>query len=218
VAVLALMREGLKACTVRAQSAAERATALCIAHAPSCDDAKRTAEVAEAGCNLLALIPTPAQRDAVCHEMIPVCQTVIDDAHSSVVKGPDSSNLGGVEGGFVGGVVGGMLGGVEGGKHGQPLYAGVGGVSNPELISKKQPIYPEIARKAKVSGQVILQVVVRKDGSVGDISVLRSPGSKFGFDEAAIAAVKQWRYKPAQQNGKPVDVYFTVVVDFVLED
>jgi len=121
-----------------------------------------------------------------------------------------------------GGVVGDdsvMLGGVDGGMLDGPLYAGIGGVTNPELIlsTKKQPTYPESARKAKVSGQVILQVVVRKDGTVGDIQVLRSPGSKFGFDEAAIAAVKQWRYKPGLQNGKPVDVYFTIVVDFVLQ-
>jgi protein TonB len=122
-------------------------------------------------------------------------------------------------GGVVGGVLGGMLGGVDGGMLDQPLYAGIGGVTNPELITstKRQPTYPEIARKAKISGQVILQAVVKKDGTVGDIQVLRSPGSKFGFDEAAIAAVKQWRYKPGLQNGKPVDVYFTIVVDFVLQ-
>ncbi|PYS94803.1 MAG: hypothetical protein DMF50_11375 [Acidobacteria bacterium] len=101
----------------------------------------------------------------------------------------------------------------------QPLYAGIGGVTNPELIpsSRVQPRYPEIARKAKVSGQVILQAIIRKDGSVGDVQVLRTPGAKFGFDEAAEAAVKQWKYKPGLQNGKPVDVYFTVVVDFVLQ-
>ena len=85
----------------------------------------------------------------------------------------------------------------------------------PEVVKQVKPDYPEIARKAKVQGQVILQAVVRKDGTVGDIQVLRSPGSKFGFDEAAIAAVRQWRYKPGLQNGKPVDVYFTIVVDFV---
>ena len=110
-----------------------------------------------------------------------------------------------------------MLGGVDGGMLEQPLYAGIGGVSNPEPITKTKPSYPEIARKAKVQGQVILQAVVRKDGTVGEVQVLRSPGSKFGFDEAAIAAVKQWRYKPGLQNGKPVDVYFTIVVDFVLQ-
>jgi protein TonB len=101
----------------------------------------------------------------------------------------------------------------------QPLYAGIGGVTNPELIpsSKTQPKYPEIARKAKIQGKVILQAIVRKDGTVGDIQVLQSPGAKFGFDEMAMAAVKTWRYKPGLQNGKPVDVYFTVVVEFVLQ-
>ena len=101
----------------------------------------------------------------------------------------------------------------------QPLYAGIGGVTNPELIpsSKVRPKYPEIARRAKIQGKVILQAIIRKDGSVSNITVLKSPGSKFGFDEQAIAAVRQWRYKPGLQNGKPVDVYFTVVVDFVLQ-
>ena len=100
----------------------------------------------------------------------------------------------------------------------QPLYAGFGGVSNPELIpsSKKTPRYPELARRAKVQGKVILQAVVRKDGTVGDVQVLQSPGSKLGFDEAAIEAVRQWRYKPGLQNGKPVDVYFTIIVEFYL--
>ena len=82
--------------------------------------------------------------------------------------------------------------------------------------TKIQPKYPEIARKAKIQGKVVLQAVIKKDGSVGDIQVLQSPGAKFGFDEAAIAAVRQWKYKPGLQNGKPVDVYFTVVVTFEL--
>jgi protein TonB len=130
--------------------------------------------------------------------------------------------VGGVVGGVIGGVIGGVLGGVPGGVPGgmldQPLYAGFGGVTNPELIasSKKLPVYPELARRAKVQGQVILQAVVHKDGTVGEITVLKNPGAKLGFDEAAISAVKQWRYKPGLQNGKPVDVYFTIIVDFYL--
>jgi protein TonB len=100
----------------------------------------------------------------------------------------------------------------------QPLYAGFGGVTNPELIasSKIVPRYPELARRAKVQGQVILQAVVHKDGTVGEVTVLKTPGAKLGFDEAAMQAVKQWRYKPGLQNGKPVDVYFTIIVDFYL--
>jgi TonB family protein len=121
-----------------------------------------------------------------------------------------------VVGASVGGGLGGTLGGVDGSLLVQPLYAGIGGVTNPELIqaTKVPPRYPDAARKAKISGKVFLQAVVKKDGSVGDIQVLQSPGSKFGVDEAAIAAVKQWRYKPATQEGRPVDVYFEIVVDF----
>jgi protein TonB len=133
--------------------------------------------------------------------------------------GEEGGVEGGVVGGVIGGVVGGVIGGVSGGLLGsEPLQAGIGGVSNPELIleTRVQPKYPEIARKAKVAGRVILQAIVRQDGSVGDIQVLTSPGKSFGFDESAVEAVRQWRYKPGLQNGKPVDVYFTVVVEFTL--
>jgi len=138
--------------------------------------------------------------------------------------GEEGGMEGGVEGGVVGGVIGGVVGGVVGGVSGgllgsEPLQAGIGGVTNPELIleTRVQPKYPEIARKAKVAGRVILQAIVRQDGSVGDIQVLSSPGKNFGFDESAVEAVRQWRYKPGLQNGKPVDVYFTVVVEFTLK-
>jgi TonB family protein len=137
-----------------------------------------------------------------------------------VAGGMEGGVEAGVAGGVPGGVVGGVVGGVSGGLPGlAPLQAGIGGVTYPELIpeSRVQPRYPEIARKAKVAGRVILQAIVRRDGSVGDIQVLSSPGKRFGFDEAAIAAVRQWRYKPGLQNGKPVDVYWTVVVDFPLQ-
>jgi protein TonB len=51
---------------------------------------------------------------------------------------------------------------------------------------------------------------------VGNVQILTSPGAALGFDEAAIEAIRQWRYKPALQDGKPVDVYMTVVIDFTL--
>jgi protein TonB len=99
-----------------------------------------------------------------------------------------------------------------------PVLAGVNNVSNPVLIesTKIDPEYPELARVARVDGQVILQAIVRKDGSVGDISVIRVNRPNLGFEESARSAVLQWRYEPALQNGKPVEVYFTVVVDFSL--
>lgn len=99
-----------------------------------------------------------------------------------------------------------------------PLIAGVQGVSNPvkiEALSPK-PEFPEIARRARLMGEVTLQAICYKDGTVGDIQVLRSSRPGVGFEEKAIEAVKQWRYEPATQNGKPVDVFFTIVVNFNL--
>jgi len=99
-----------------------------------------------------------------------------------------------------------------------PLLAGVGDVTNPVLIpeSKIEPEYPELARVARLEGNVILQAIIRADGSVGDVQVLRTNRPNMGFEDAAVEAVKQWRYKPATQNGRPVEVYFTVFVDFKL--
>ncbi|MEE9229329.1 MAG: energy transducer TonB [Acidobacteriota bacterium] len=99
-----------------------------------------------------------------------------------------------------------------------PLMAGIGNVSNPVLIasSRVDPTYPDLARQAKVQGRVILQAVIFKDGTVGDIQILQTPGEKLGFAQSSIDAVSQWRYEPALQNGRPVDVIFTLVVDFTL--
>jgi len=99
-----------------------------------------------------------------------------------------------------------------------PLLAGVGDVTNPVLIqeSKVEPEYPELARVARLEGNVILQAIIQADGSVGSIEVLRTNRPNMGFEDAAILAVSQWAYKPALQNGRPVEVYFTVFVDFKL--
>ncbi len=99
-----------------------------------------------------------------------------------------------------------------------PLLAGVGDVTNPKLIeeTKLQPEYPELARVARLEGNVILQAIIHSDGSVGDLQVLRCNRPNMGFEDAAVAAVQEWRYEPATQNGKPVEVYFTVFVEFKL--
>lgn len=92
-----------------------------------------------------------------------------------------------------------------------------GEVTPPKLItsSRVPPSYPEKERKRSGEVKVILQGVIQKDGSVRDLAVLRSPGR--AFEEAAIAAVGQWKYQPATKNGEPVTVYFAIVVEFQLE-
>ena len=102
---------------------------------------------------------------------------------------------------------------------GGPLLAGAEGVSMPVIIqeSKIKPEYPELARQARLDGRVILQAIVLKNGTVDEIEVLSCTHPGLGFEEAANAAVSQWRYEPAKQGDKPVDVYFTVVVEFALQ-
>ena len=99
-----------------------------------------------------------------------------------------------------------------------PLMAGVGDVTNPVLIedTKVQPEYPELARVARLEGNVILQAIIHADGAVGDLEVLRCNRPNMGFEDAAVDAVRNWRYQPATQNGRPVEVYFTVFVEFKL--
>ena len=99
-----------------------------------------------------------------------------------------------------------------------PLLAGAGDVSNPALIpeTRIEPVYPELARVARLEGNVILQAIIHSDGTVGDVEILRCNRPNMGFEDAAAAAVQTWRYKPALQNGRPVEVYFTVFVEFKL--
>ncbi len=97
-----------------------------------------------------------------------------------------------------------------------PYLAGVGGVSFPERIEKSyvEPTYPRVALKGELGGRVRLQVVILQDGTVSEVAVVSSSRAGYGFEEAAIEAVKQWRYRPATLNGKAVAAYTSVTVEF----
>jgi protein TonB len=83
----------------------------------------------------------------------------------------------------------------------------------PEAVTKVAPIYPDIAREAGVDGQVLVQALVGKDGHVKDTRVVKSIPM---LDQAAVTAVKQWVFKPALSNNKPVAVWVAVPVKFSL--
>lgn len=83
----------------------------------------------------------------------------------------------------------------------------------PEVINKTQPEYPDMARSAGVEGTVLVQALVGKDGKVKDTRVTKSVPM---LDDAAVAAVKQWVFKPALSNNKPVAVWVAVPVNFKL--
>jgi len=102
----------------------------------------------------------------------------------------------------------------EGGGFGGGIFKVGGDVTNPVLIQKVEPEYSEQARKAKFTGTVVLNIVVRRDGSVGDVKVVTPLG--LGLDEKAIEAVKQWRFRPSMKKGEAVDVFAQVEVTFRL--
>ena len=95
----------------------------------------------------------------------------------------------------------------------EPVQTGPVRVSpghGPGLIKRVEPKYPPIAQTARMEGTVVLDAVIHKDGTVGEIKILKS-GNQL-FDQAAIDALKQWRYTPS-----PYDVILTVTVNFRLQ-
>jgi TonB family protein len=83
------------------------------------------------------------------------------------------------------------------------------------LVTKVAPIYPPIARAARVQGTVVLQAVIGKDGHVNQLNVVSGPAM---LQQAAMDAVKQWIYKPYLLNGAPVEVITTVNIVFQLSN
>jgi TonB family protein len=130
-------------------------------------------------------------------------------------NGPGSgSGIGSGSGGGVGSGKGGGFGPGEGGGFGGGVFRVGGGVSAPVLLFKKEPEYSEEARKAKYQGTVVLYVEVTPDGKANNMKVLRSLG--LGLDEKAMEAVRAWKFRPGQKDGKPVTVAATIEVNFRL--
>jgi TonB family protein len=103
--------------------------------------------------------------------------------------------------------------GSGGGFGGGPYRAG-SGIDPPRLLREVKARYTEDARRRGTTGAVVLEIVVNRDGTVGDVSVLRGLGA--GLDQRAIDAVRQWTFTPARRRGEPVDVLVEVAVEFTL--
>jgi TonB family protein len=97
-----------------------------------------------------------------------------------------------------------------------PPYRVGGDVSRPELISSTKPVYTELARKSRVSGTVIVEAVIDEQGDITDARVLK--GLPMGLDQAALDAIKTWKFKPATREGHPVSVYYVLTVNFQVDD
>jgi periplasmic protein TonB len=159
-------------------------------------------------------------------EIIAPVETVAANAEDRVgqiehaVEAPESNgpgSNGGVgtgQGSGNGEGLGSGIGDGEGGGTGGGPYRPGSGIEPPRLLHEVKAQYTEDARRRGIAGDVVLEVVVRRDGSVGDAHVLQGLG--FGLDERAISAVRQWRFAPAQRKGVPVDVLVEVAVEFTL--
>ncbi len=144
---------------------------------------------------------------------------------------PPPSAGGGVVGGVPGGMVGGQLGGVIGGivsstpvaappppppppKVETPHRITVGGnVQSAKAISRPSPVYPQLARQARIQGIVRLEAVIDEQGRITDLKVISGHPL---LVQSALDAVRQWRYQPTILNNVPVQVATTIDVNFTL--
>jgi periplasmic protein TonB len=148
---------------------------------------------------------------------------------------PPSSGVAGVVGGVPGGVAGGTQGGVLGGIIGSvpsaapppppppkkeepkpvtPQRIKVGGnVQSAKLVRQPRPVYPPLAKQARISGVVKLSAIISKDGTIQHLEVISGHPL---LVPSALEAVKQWVYQPTLLNGEPVEVQTQIDVNFTL--
>jgi periplasmic protein TonB len=135
--------------------------------------------------------------------------------------------VGGVPGGVAGGAAGGVLGGIIGAvpqaappppppppEKKAPTRIRVGGnVQQAKLIRQPRPVYPPLAKQARISGVVRLSAVISKNGTIQELQVISGHPL---LVPAALEAVKQWVYQPTLLNGEPVEVVTQIDVNFTL--
>lgn len=163
--------------------------------------------------------PPPPQQPKIALEPTINVQKDLKMANNSMpnIGVPNSPIVGAFSGG--GGKGGGLgpgngngLGPGSGGNTGGGVYRVGGGVSAPVVIFSVEPEFSEEARKAKVAGNVLVSIIVDASGHPQNVRVIRGIG--MGLDEKAVEAVRQYRFKPATMNGKPVPVEVNFDVNF----
>jgi protein TonB len=144
---------------------------------------------------------------------VEVREVVPEELELDVGLGLEGGVPGGVEGGMAGGVPGGVVGGVLGA---EPTRAPVrigGHIKAPRLLHRVDPVYPMLARQARIAGRIELEATVDERGYVRDLRVVRGIPL---LDQAALEAVRQWRYQPLLLNGEPQPFVLRVGVNFGL--
>jgi len=185
--------------------------------------------------------PTEIPKEVPKVELPTPTTTAPVDATPSTTTDPPGAQEGGVAGGVAGGVVGGQIGGTVGGVVGGQIGGVLGGtpggtgesngeakpdpsegplrvggdVKAPVATNRSKPDYTDAARKAHITGVVIVETIINKQGEVEQVKVIK--GLPLGLSEQAAEAVKKWRFQPGTLNGQPVEVIFTLTVNFNLQ-
>ncbi len=91
------------------------------------------------------------------------------------------------------------------------------GLTMPAVVKEVKPSYTDAAKRERIQGSVTLEVVVLKDGTVGEVVVTRSLDQTYGLDEQAVSAARQWQFKPGKKDGQPVPVRVELEFTFTLK-
>jgi TonB family protein len=167
--------------------------------------------------------PVPLQQVNIPAKTLSSAQDTLPGAIEAPSGPPTLSQGAGTGGGAgtgtgsgIGPGTGSGLGPGSGGGTGGGIYRPGNGVTLPTVLHEERPQYTSDAMRAKVQGTVLLECVVRPDGSVGDVQVVRSLDPTFGLDAQAVNAARKWRFRPGTRLGEPVSVLVSIELTFTL--
>ena len=169
-----------------------------------------------------APIPIEVPKPVVEPPPVPVLVAPITTA-STVLQASGANMIslaqfgGGGRGGGIGTGTGNGVGPGTGGGFGGGAFAPGNGVSWPEQLKEEKPKYTSDAMRAKIQGQVELEIVVLENGTVGEVRVTKSLDRTYGLDQAAMDAAKKWLFKPGRnKDGSPVATRVGLILEFRL--
>ena len=99
---------------------------------------------------------------------------------------------------------------------GNDAFGAGSGVTMPSVLREVKPSYTAEAMRAKVQGAVMVEAIVREDGRVSQVRIVRSLDRTFGLDEEALKAVKNWHFNPGKRQGRNVAVVVEIELTFTL--
>jgi protein TonB len=151
---------------------------------------------------------------------IPVLDTPIRTNAAEMIQASGSSTVslanyaGGGRGPGIGPGTGSGVGPGEDGGFGGGVKEPGNGVTSPELLKEVPPVYTSEGMRAKVQGLAIVDAIVLKNGTVGEVKIAKSLDRQHGLDQAALDAARKWLFKPCTFQGQPVECRISIELDF----